>query len=77
MRYFSRLRDIADINSEAFHVDDGATVSDLLTRVIARHDGIAPLRSSLLVARNLEYTALDAVILDGDALDLMPPVSGG
>lgn len=77
VRYYNRLKDLAATGSEKLQLDEGATVSDLITRVICSHPAISALRDSLLAARNNEYVASAECLSEGDAVDLMPPVSGG
>jgi molybdopterin converting factor small subunit len=59
------------------HLDDNATVKDLLTKVFCTHPDILPLQNSLLVARNNEYAAPSEALTEVDIVDLMPTVSGG
>lgn len=77
IRYYSRLRELTGSSSEKLQVDGGSTVGDAVTRVVCRHPLLVPLRTSLLLAKNEEYTSPDEVLKEGDRLDLMPPVSGG
>lgn len=53
------------------------TVGRLLDKLVAEHPALAPLRPSLLLARNNRFAPVDEQLVDGDRIDLMPPVSGG
>jgi MoaD family protein len=77
VRYYQRLRDLAGVQAESHILERGARVSDALAAVFARHPGIAPFASSILVAVNNEYAEPKQGLDDGDVIDLMPPVSGG
>ncbi len=77
VRYYSTLRGVASEVPETHNLDAGATIRDLLNRLMSVHTGLLPFQASLLVARNNEYAAADAELKDGDKVDLMPPVSGG
>jgi sulfur-carrier protein len=77
VRYFSRVRDILNRSAETVFVDPTSNVGDVVTAIICKHPELAPMRSSLLIARNSEYAAADEQVVEGDTIDLMPPVSGG
>lgn len=77
IRYYARLRDLAGRDTDLVQMDEGSTINDLVTRAMCNHPTLAPLRSSMLVARNDEYARPQDELADGDSVDLMPPVSGG
>jgi molybdopterin converting factor small subunit len=77
VRYYHRIRDLAGDVSETVEVDDGATVGDLLTRLGALRLQMAPDLATALVARNEEYSDRRALLVEGDVIDIMPPVCGG
>jgi molybdopterin converting factor small subunit len=61
----------------SFGVDDGATVLDLL-EAIARDAGIGPEHAETLAAvSGGAFLPRSQPLADGDALDVLVPVSGG
>lgn len=76
VRLFAAYREAAGVGRIEIELPPGATVKDAIDRVATRHPLIAHGRR-LVVARNLEYVAVDAPLGDGDEVALIPPVSGG
>jgi molybdenum cofactor biosynthesis protein MoaC/molybdopterin converting factor subunit 1 len=78
VRLFAVLRERAGRDSLELELAEGATVADLLDAV-ARQHGLGDLIPALPVraAVNREYAAADSVLLAGDEVALIPPVSGG
>ena len=77
VRYFAGHRDITGRSSEAFQLDDGATVAQLWAVLIAQYPSIAPYAGRVLYAVNEEFSDLSQVLRDGDDVAFIPPVSGG
>lgn len=78
VRLFAILRDAAGTGKTTIPYQNGMTVDDAL--VALRERGMLPdklSRKSFLCAVNLDYAASDRVLVDGDELALIPPVSGG
>jgi molybdopterin synthase sulfur carrier subunit len=59
------------------HLETGATVHDIVQKVLCTYPAMLPLQNSLLIARNHEYATPSELLQDGDVVDVMPPVSGG
>lgn len=74
---FSSLRPLAGLNKLAVELPDGASVAMLLDELCARFPRMREADRSLLVAIGVEFARRDAVLRDGDAVALMPPVQGG
>ncbi len=72
MRLFAGLREAAGRDELELELPDGARVADALAQV--QH--LAP-GTSLVLAVNREYAARDVVLVEGDELAVVPPVSGG
>lgn len=77
VNYYHRLRDLTGRQSERLHLDHGATVVDLKNKLLCSYTDMLPLQNSLLIARNNEYADPTEELVDGDVVDVMPPVSGG
>lgn len=58
-------------------LDDGATISDLLTRLEGDAPALEAIRARLAVAVNGKLVGPEAVLHDLDEVALLPPVSGG
>ncbi|MEE9219723.1 MAG: MoaD/ThiS family protein [Acidobacteriota bacterium] len=76
VRLFASYREAAGKEWLEEELPAGACVRDLLEAVHARH-GLAAGPGRALVARNLEYVGLDALLCEGDEVVLLPPLGGG
>lgn len=74
---FSFLRPLAGLDTLAVELPDGASVATLLDELYARFPRMREADRALLVAIGVEFARRDAVLRDGDAVALMPPVQGG
>lgn len=72
--FFAELQEAIGREKISLQVD-GITVNDLKTKWLAEYelDNI----ESAMVAINEEYADEDAVIVSGDVVAFIPPVSGG
>ena len=80
LRYFARVRDVMGAAEET--IDPGADVRDgaaLVSWLAARSPDAADTLThpSLRLAINGVVADRDAVVNDGDEVDLLPPFSGG
>ncbi len=75
--FFATLRLCVGIRQERLELAEGSRVSDLLSALQKRHEGLREALPSTLVSINREYAAKDEVLHDGDEVALFPPVSGG
>jgi molybdopterin converting factor subunit 1 len=74
--FFAHLKDITRCG-EISLAADGLDVDGLWRELLAAHPGLAPLRSSIRLAKNSEYVGAEATFAAGDEVALIPPVSGG
>lgn len=58
---------------EGIRMDAGA----VWEKLIHEYPPLEPLRSSTRMARNFEYLPDDGLVMAGDEIALIPPVSGG
>ncbi len=72
VRLFAGLRERAGADEVTLELPDGARVADALNRVVHITDG-----ASVVMAVNREYADARRVLVPGDELALIPPVSGG
>jgi molybdopterin converting factor subunit 1 len=73
---FGIARDIIGGSNFILDAPEGTTVAQLKKRLLDHYPTFGNL-SSLLIAVNEEYGDDETVILEGDDIALIPPVSGG
>ena len=77
---FGVLKDLLGFATEEIEAPEGAVVGDLLRILAGRTSNFrmeAQMWQSLAVAVNRQYETAACVLLDGDEVALLPPVSGG
>ena len=77
VRLFAALREAAGNRSLAVELAPGATIQEMREAVALACPALRPLLENAAVAINEEYAASDATLQPGDAVALIPPVSGG
>jgi molybdopterin converting factor small subunit len=73
---FAAAREIVGAASFKTDLAPGATVSDLRARILEAYPAFREL-SDFAIARNEAYALADEVLVEGDELVIIPPVSGG
>ncbi len=73
--FFGVLREAMGVAEREFEVEGGATAGDVVERCRAGAKG--GVWGSLAVAVNQEYARREQVLVEGDEVALLPPVSGG
>ncbi len=73
---FGRLRELV-ASAIAVEMPAGATVGDLWQTLRERHAALAPYEGAIAIAVNQEFAASSRVLIEGDEVALLPPVSGG
>jgi MoaE-MoaD fusion protein len=77
VRLFAIQRELAGTREVPLDLDDGATVADAWTALVAAHPALAPGRASVRFARNGAYADESTALSEGDEVAMIPPVSGG
>ncbi|HEY2915842.1 MAG TPA: molybdenum cofactor biosynthesis protein MoaE [Candidatus Limnocylindrales bacterium] len=77
VRLFAIQRELVGARDLALDLPDGATIDDAWLALVERHPVLAPGRASVRFARNAAYAPPSTVLVDGDELAIIPPVSGG
>jgi molybdopterin synthase catalytic subunit len=77
VRLFAIQRELTGTRELTLTLPEGATVEDAWEALAARYPVLAPGRPALRFARNGSYVEPTAVLVDGDELACIPPVSGG
>lgn len=75
--FFGPLREKMGSSGERRRITAGTSVGDLMETL--REEGVVAeqMVSAVAVAVNQEYVRSDRVLLDGDEVAILPPVSGG
>ena len=74
---FASYRERAGTAEVDLELPDGATVGDMIGRLVELHPNTASDPSRVVAAVNREYREQGHVLSDGDEAALIPPVSGG
>jgi molybdopterin synthase catalytic subunit len=75
--FFGQLKDVTGLSEDRVELRDDAHLSHIFEYYAERFPRIRALASSIVMARNHEFTPLDGVVNDGDEVAFLPPVSGG
>ena len=74
---FGMAREVAGSQQVEMGLVDPATVESAFAELTRLHPRLAPMERSLLFAVNEEYADRSRVLVNGDRLAILPPVSGG
>jgi len=77
VKYFALHRDLVGKADEELRLDEGATVEDLLSRLVSLYPSLVDARAYMLISLNGESVDKGARLKDGDVVALFPPVGGG
>src|SRR5574340_796168 len=75
--FFGMLREVAGTAEQRFDLAEGATAGDVFNACAARFPRMREMASSIVVARNQEFSRPGDAVREGDEIALLPPVSGG
>src|SRR5215469_9102164 len=75
--FFGMLKDIAGRSSEDAEFPAGADLRAVFQAYASRFPRMGELASSIVIARNHEFSDPSAKLQDGDEIAFLPPVSGG
>jgi molybdopterin synthase catalytic subunit len=77
LRYFAIIRETLGRSEETREVEPGTSAGELFDLLALEAPRLAPMKRSTILMVNQEYVQADRVLVDGDELALIPPVSGG
>jgi len=77
VRLFATYREVVGAGQLAWTLRDGTTVGQLVEAVLAKYPRLVGHGNSMLLAVNHEVVRPDSVLMEGDEVALLPPVSGG
>ena len=75
--FFGQLKDVTGLSEDRVELRDDARLSNIFEYYAERFPRIRALASSIVMARNHEFTPLNGLVSDGDEIAFLPPVSGG
>ena len=75
--FFGMLKDIVGSAEDQLTVADGAQLRSIFDHYAGRFPRLGQLSSSIVLARNHEFSDGSACVTDGDEVAFLPPVSGG
>ena len=77
VRFFASHQEAMGSERLTMEMPEGATVGQLLDRLVRDHPGLRQLEEHTMVAVNHEQAERDQKLHDGDEVAFYPPVSGG
>ena len=77
VKFWSYFRDLTECDETTFKVNEGETLGDVHSKVMAKFPMLAEMKNSTLKAVGVDYQTDDFVLSDGDEISLFPPVQGG
>lgn len=77
IHFWSYFQDITGVASSELELAEGARVSDVLEAAWMRWPPLRRMRSSTLVAVDVDYAEPGRVLAPGEEVSLFPPVQGG
>jgi molybdopterin converting factor small subunit len=75
--FFGPVRELTGTDTIPLDVAPPYTGEAAFDAIATRFPGLRPWRSSLRLAVNREYTSFGHVLVAGDEISFLPPVSGG
>jgi molybdopterin synthase catalytic subunit len=77
MRYFAFVREQLGKSKETIDLATGSTVAQALDLVLSSSPRLLNAQANMMVMVNQNYQPRDHVLVDGDEVAIIPPVSGG
>ena len=75
--FFGMLKDIVGSSEEQLNVSEGAQLETVFNHYAGRFPRLKEMASSIVLARNHEFSPVSAPVSEGDEVAFLPPVSGG
>ena len=75
--FFASYREATGLREATVEVKPGATLGELVDDLVKAHPALYRHRKSMLLAVNEEFAEIARPLAAGDAVALLPPVSGG
>src|SRR2546427_11860328 len=75
--FFGMLKDIVGAAEEHLNVAEDAHLRNIFDHYAGRFPRLREMASSIVLARNQEFSDISARVTEGDEIAFLPPVSGG
>jgi molybdopterin synthase catalytic subunit len=75
--FFGQVKDLTGRSGDELDLSPGSSVQTVFDHYAALFPALRLLESSILMARNQEFSSRDALLAGGDEIAFLPPVSGG
>ncbi len=75
--FYSWFKDLTGCANLTETLSEGATLGELVDRLMIRFPKLAAIRRSMLMAVDVEYQDAAYILKDGDEVSFFPPVQGG
>ena len=75
--FFGMLKDIVGSSEEQLIVSEGAQLETIFDHYAGRFPRLREMASSIVLARNHEFSPVSTNVSEGDEVAFLPPVSGG
>lgn len=75
--FFGVLKDLTGCSQDSLEITQNTTLGDVFETYAERFATLKDKRSSILFARNREFSKPDTMLSDNDEVAFLPPVSGG
>jgi MoaD family protein len=77
VKFWSYFRDLTECDETSLEVNEGETLGDVHSKVMAKFPELAEMKNSTLKAVGVNYQMDEFMLSDGDEVSLFPPVQGG
>ncbi len=77
VRFFAAPREALGVSELPLALPEGATVADLIARLVEQYPVLRSYVRFMNVAVNRAYTGMQTRLHDGDVVACLPPVGGG
>lgn len=77
VNFYSYFKEFAGCAQVSVAVAEGASVGDLLAKIMAQFPKFAGMQKSMLIAVGVDYQTQNYRLKPGDEVSLFPPVQGG
>ena len=75
--FFGQLKDVVGRSEDALDLQPGATLQEVFDHYARQFPRMEGLASSIVMARNQQFSSRAEPVQDGDEIAFLPPVSGG
>jgi len=75
--FFGMLKDIVGCSEESLETAEGSRLENIFEHYAVRFPRLGEMQSSIVLARNQQFSPPATTVSDGDEVAFLPPVSGG